>query len=187
RFEREAAAWRRLKHPHILDFLGTFEGDGHFYLVSPFIENGTLVEYLARNPDIDRVRLVSLSTVAFSCSRTLTSKLRLLWQTADAINYLHNKGVLRGDIKSFNILINREASALLCDFGLAGTTNSMTSSLMKGAGSARWMAPELYDNEPKSPETDIYAFGMTIAEVCTLTRTYSRGLRTGTCTFVPGS
>ncbi|KAG9030159.1 hypothetical protein FS837_003350, partial [Tulasnella sp. UAMH 9824] len=119
RFEREAATWRRLKHRHILEFLGTFEWDGHFYLLS---------------------------------------------QTADAINYLHTEGVLHGDIKASNILINKEGSGLLCDFGLARMTDAITSTLMKGAGSVRWMAPELYDNAPKSPETDIYAFGMTIAE-----------------------
>ncbi|KIO31705.1 hypothetical protein M407DRAFT_67620, partial [Tulasnella calospora MUT 4182] len=145
RFEREAATWRRLKHRHILEFLGTFQRDGHFYLVSPFMENGTLLEYLGRNPDIDRVRL--------------------LGQTADAINYLHIKDVLHGDIKASNILISREASVLLCDFGLARMTDSDTSSLMKGAGSTRWMAPELFNKEPKSTETDIHAFGMTIAEV----------------------
>lgn len=42
RFEREAETWRRLRHPHILEFLGTFKWDDHIYFVSLFINNGLL-------------------------------------------------------------------------------------------------------------------------------------------------
>ncbi|KAG9044853.1 hypothetical protein FS837_007410 [Tulasnella sp. UAMH 9824] len=94
RFEREAATWRRLRHPHILEFLGTFERDGHMYRVSPFIENGTLVEYIAANPDINRIRL--------------------LCETADAVEYLHKNEVMHGDLKASNILIGDNGSSLLC-------------------------------------------------------------------------
>ncbi|KIO25941.1 hypothetical protein M407DRAFT_236179, partial [Tulasnella calospora MUT 4182] len=145
RFEREATTWKRLKHRHILEFIGTFKCDGHFYLVSPFVENGTLAEYISRHPNVHSVRL--------------------LCETADAINYLHTEGVVHGDIKARNVLISGEVSALLCDFGLTRMMDSRTSTSMKGAGSIRWMAPELWDNVPKSPESDTYAFGMTIAEV----------------------
>lgn len=145
RFEREAETWKQLRHPHILQFLGTLKRDGHVYLVSPFINNGTLVEYLFRNPDVGRVRL--------------------LRETADAIRYLHSQNVVHGDIKGTNILVSDDAHVLLCDFGLAKTIGSNTSGSVKGAGSLRWMSPELWDNEPRTFASDVYAFGMTIAEV----------------------
>ncbi|KIO16038.1 hypothetical protein M407DRAFT_86470 [Tulasnella calospora MUT 4182] len=147
RFEREAATWRRLRHRHILEFIGTIKRDGHVYIVSPFIDNGTLMEYVSRKPKVD--------------------KLRLLCETADAINYLHTETVVHGDIKAGNILISREGFALLCDFGLTRMMDAKTSTCMKGAGSVRWMSPELWDNLPRSFESDVYAFGMTIAEVST--------------------
>ncbi|KAG8913799.1 Transcriptional regulatory protein sin3, partial [Tulasnella sp. 408] len=144
RFEREATTWRRLRHPHILKFLGTFKRDGHMYFVSPFIDNGTLVEYIAANPDINRIRL--------------------LCETADAVQYLHKEGVVHGDLKASNILIGDNGSSLLCDFGLTKAAESRTSTAMQGAGTFRWQAPELWDNAPKSFESDVYAFGMTVAE-----------------------
>ncbi|KAG8971871.1 hypothetical protein FRC05_010538 [Tulasnella sp. 425] len=147
RFEREAATWKHLRHPHILEFIGTLKRDGHLYLVSPFIANGTLVEYLFRHPDVKRVRL--------------------LRETADAIQYLHRQNVIHGDIKGTNILISEDAHVLLCDFGLTKMIDSRTSTCAKGAGSVRWMSPELWDNEPRTFESDVYAFGMTIAEVLT--------------------
>ncbi|KAG9035109.1 hypothetical protein FS837_002030 [Tulasnella sp. UAMH 9824] len=147
RFEREAATWRNLRHPHILKFLGTFRRDGHIYFVSPFINNGTLVEYIAARPG--------------------TNRIRLLCETADAIQYLHKEGVVHGDLKAGNILIEDDGYCLLCDFGLTRTVESRTSTAMRGAGTFRWQSPELWDNAPKSFESDVYAFGMTIAEVLT--------------------
>ncbi|KIO31725.1 hypothetical protein M407DRAFT_217758 [Tulasnella calospora MUT 4182] len=117
------------------------------YFVSPFISNGTLVEYIAEHPDINRIRL--------------------LCETADAVRYLHKEGVIHGDIKAGNILIDDNGNSLLCDFGLTKTAESRTSTAMRGAGTFRWQSPELWDNAPKSFESDVYAFGMTIAEVLT--------------------
>lgn len=88
-----------------------------------------------------------------------------LRETADAVNYLHTEGVIHGDIKAGNILIGRDGSALLCDFGLTRMTDARTSTCMKGAGSMRWMSPDLWDNASRSFQSDVYAFGMTIAEV----------------------
>lgn len=93
---------------------------------------------------------------------TLFSQLR---ETADAVQYLHQEAVVHGDLKAGNILINNSGHSLLCDFGLTRTIESRTSTAMRGAGTFRWQSPELWNNVPKSFESDVYAFGMTIAEV----------------------
>ncbi|KAG9036056.1 hypothetical protein FS837_001760 [Tulasnella sp. UAMH 9824] len=147
RFEREADTWRRLEHPHVLKFLGTFKLEAHLYFVSPFIKNGTILEYVDDRPDINRVLL--------------------LCETSDAIDYLHRESIIHGDIKASNILISDDGHALLCDFGLAKSTYAQTSTALKGAGTLRWQSPELWDNEPKSFASDVYAFSMTIVEVLT--------------------
>ncbi|KAG8959508.1 hypothetical protein FRC05_007721 [Tulasnella sp. 425] len=147
RFQREAETWARLQHPHILEYLGTFQRDGHYYFVSPFIENGTLVEYIELHLSVNRIKL--------------------LCETADAIAYLHQQDIVHSDIKASNILISDNGQVLLCDFGLTRTTDFRTSTAMKGAGTLRWQSPELWDGGSKSFESDVYAFGMTIAEVLT--------------------
>ncbi|KIO25946.1 hypothetical protein M407DRAFT_236181 [Tulasnella calospora MUT 4182] len=139
--------WRTLRHPHILEFLGTFKRGEYLYFVSPFINNGTLIEHVAGHPEVNRIKL--------------------LYQAADAVSYLHQHMIVHGDIKGSNILIGDNGHSLLCDFGLTKMTHSRTSTALRGAGTVRWQSPELWDDEPKSLSSDVYAFGMTIAEVLT--------------------
>ncbi|KAG8922847.1 hypothetical protein FRC00_006954, partial [Tulasnella sp. 408] len=154
RFEREAAMWSELRHPHILEFLGTFYRGDHIYFVSPFLGKGTLAENtlaenIAAHPDVQ------------------VDRIRWLCETADAVRYLHNykEGVVHGDLKASNILIDDNGHCRLCDFGLTKVASSSTSTAMRGVGTLRWQSPELWDNAPKSFESDVYAFGMTITEV----------------------
>ncbi|KIO22667.1 hypothetical protein M407DRAFT_78998 [Tulasnella calospora MUT 4182] len=147
RFEREANTWRHLEHPYILKFLGTFRFAGHLYFVSPFIKNGTLLQYVKDRENVNRVRL--------------------LCETAVAIEYLHQKSMVHGDIKASNLLISDDDHVLLCDFGLTKPICMQTSTAMKGSGTVRWQSPELWDNEPKTFKSDVYAFSMTIVELFT--------------------
>ncbi|KIO25525.1 hypothetical protein M407DRAFT_55475, partial [Tulasnella calospora MUT 4182] len=144
RFEKEAETWRRLKHPHVLEFLGTYKPEGHIYFVSPFAKSGTLLEYIIKGLDINRVRL--------------------LCETSDAIDYLHRENFVHGDIKASNLFISGDGHVLLCDFGLAKPTYAQTST---GAGTLRWQSPELWDDKPRTFASDVYAFSMTIVEVLT--------------------
>ncbi|KIO19735.1 hypothetical protein M407DRAFT_222274 [Tulasnella calospora MUT 4182] len=145
RFEREANTWRRLEHPHVLKFLGTYKPEGHLYFVSPLMKNGTLLAYINDHPVVNRIGL--------------------LCETSDAVGYLHRENIVHGDVKAGNLLISDEGHVLLCDFGLAKSTYAQTSTALKGAGTLRWQSPELWDNEPRTFASDVYAFSMTIVEV----------------------
>ncbi|KAG8916391.1 hypothetical protein FRC01_003184, partial [Tulasnella sp. 417] len=134
RFEREADTWRRLEHPHVLRFLGTYKPEGHLYFVSPFMQNGTLLEYVHDRPGVNRVKLLS--------------------ETADAVGYLHRESIVHGDIKAGNLLISDDGHVLLCDFGLTKSTYAQTSTALKGAGTVRWQSPELWDNAPRTFASD---------------------------------
>ena len=57
---REMEAWRGLKHPNVLPFIGLYEHGSTMYMVSPWMENGVLKEYIQRKPDIDRKGLVGV-------------------------------------------------------------------------------------------------------------------------------
>lgn len=96
---------------------------------------------------------------------------------------MHSRGVIHGDVKGANTLVSSDHRALLCDFGLAKMVDTQTSSSLAGAGSLRWQAPELFDGTPRTVMSDIYALGVTIAEVrstyclkfsCNLTRVLFR-------------
>lgn len=92
-----------------------------------------------------------------------------LYEIAEAIAYLHGLGLIHGDIKCNNVLVSKDIHALLCDFGLTKLSNNCTSTTLKGAGTTRWQSPELMiSGEGKTVQSDTWAFGMTIYEVCGL-------------------
>lgn len=134
----------------------------HVYLVSPFVENGSLKGYLKRHPNTDRARLVRQILSPAVAKAHHISQLR---ETALAIEYLHKRNVIHGDIKAANVLVSSKVSALLCDFGLAREEGNATSAAQKGAGTLRWQSREVVAGDPKSFSSDVYAFGMTIYEV----------------------
>lgn len=101
-------------------------------------------------------------TLSLTCNRYPQ-----LYQTALAIAYLHRLRIIHGDIKGENILVSEECTALLSDFGVTRPDETPTSLNQKGSGSIPWQSPEILDGKSKSFESDIYAFGMTISEVCT--------------------
>ncbi|KAG9097001.1 hypothetical protein FS749_007303 [Ceratobasidium sp. UAMH 11750] len=96
---RELYAWSRLKHENVQELLGLVQFRGCMAMVSPWMDNGTLLDYIKRNPTIDRCQLgVEIST---------------------AVAYLHQHGIVHGDIKSSNVLISRDGVTKLTDFGCA--------------------------------------------------------------------
>ncbi|KAF7319102.1 Kinase-like protein [Mycena chlorophos] len=156
RFLREALVWRQLRHPHILPFLGldkeTFPAS--FSMVSPWMENGTVMKYLEKAGKQHIARLVH--------------------EIALGLQYLHSQHVVHGDLRGANILISSDHRACLADFGLSVWSNASTSMRSSTrAGSLYWMAPELIDPDRfslggrfiRTPASDIYAFGCTCVEL----------------------
>ncbi|KAF8189091.1 kinase-like domain-containing protein [Mycena galopus ATCC 62051] len=160
---REALACRRLRHPSVLEFLGidnkTFP-EPHFCLLSPFLQNGTIMQY--------RQKLGPANI--FIDSRIL--------EIAEGLQYAHSESLVHGDLHPGNILIDDEGHAKLADFGLATFINATTteshgskSSPKTGPGAEAYMAPEQLASRmesetcklrKKSEKTNIFAF----ASVC---------------------
>lgn len=132
-----------LHHENILQFLGCIiVSDVEAWIVTPLVEGGNLFSFLRSNTQLD-----------------WNTKLRFALQATTAISYLHNltTPILHRDIKSSNILVQDGSTLLLCDFGLAGVTDSET----HRAGTPAYMAPELWGKFWHSTEkTDVYSLGM---------------------------
>src|SRR4030088_1861291 len=102
RFEREALAVGTLSHDHILPLYDFGEQRPWYYLVMPFVEGGTLRDYLHK-----RERL------------TLEEAGSFLEQIANALQHAHDHGVVHRDVKPSNILLRLDGHAYSVDFGLA--------------------------------------------------------------------
>jgi len=123
-------------------------------MVSEWMKNGTITQYLKENDTADR--------------------LQLLRDATKGLIYMHNQGIAHGDLKGLNIMVNNNGRAVLADFGLvnfAPDQPTLLSSCME-AGTVRWMSPELLDPQkygfPKirpTKESDCYALGMVVYEI----------------------
>lgn len=164
---REAIVWSKLKHAHITPFYGICFDLGQQSapcLIYPYFQNGDVRAYLQRNPNANRMKLVT--------------------QVADGMAYLHGHDIIHGDMKSTNILVDDCHNACITDFGISRILEVSGFTTGSVHGSYRWMALELlayeleaYEShghgllEDSVPRTttasDIWAFGMTVLEILT--------------------
>lgn len=157
---RELRAARRVQHPLILGYIGMATIDFCTVLISPFMANGNLLEYLRRYPREARNEFVV--------------------QIAEAVEHLHTvHGLVHGDLKCENVLVSNERTALLADFGLSTLvdkveTNTRTATAMRHRYTVAFAAPELfasgteYSEVPsKTIKSDVYAFGMLVLQAFT--------------------
>ncbi|KAG2126835.1 kinase-like domain-containing protein [Suillus clintonianus] len=160
KLKRELAAWRRLCHPNIASLLGTMViDDGRKSLVSLWMEQGSLLQYLEYNRN----------------DILLPQRLLLVNDIAEGLKYLHEYPMVHGDLTPSNVLINDEGRALLTDFGLSvilGILPDLSCAYTDAkAGTLAWAAPELVlfdesstssSKDEQSPpvrvENDMYSF-----------------------------
>jgi serine/threonine protein kinase len=166
RQEREIRLLSMLTHPGLISLYdaGTHEfGDGpHRFIVMELIADPTLLRRLANGP-LHNYEVASLGA-----------------QLADALAYVHAKGIVHRDVKPANILISDEGSSgfsrtvKLTDFGVA---HFVDGSRLTGdgtiIGTAAYLSPEQVAGEPISFATDVYSLGLVLLEALTGTQEYS--------------
>jgi cyclic di-GMP phosphodiesterase len=150
RFQQEARSIARLKHPNILNVYDFGQERGITYLVLELVGGGTLSDRLGGQMDLQEV-------VAF------------LRPLAGALDHAHSQGVLHRDIKPSNILLHRDGTPVLADFGLAKMAAPVRKLTASGIvlGTPEYMSPEQAAGGPIGPASDIYALGIVAYEMVT--------------------
>jgi serine/threonine protein kinase len=95
-------------------------------------------------------------------------RLRNAREIASAVEYLHQRFITHGDLKSLNVMLTSDLIAKVCDFGAAiqRLTSAMSMKSSPGAqGTIQWSAPELFHGASPNPFTDIYALGVIFWEL----------------------
>ncbi|KAF5340586.1 hypothetical protein D9611_007325 [Ephemerocybe angulata] len=161
-FAREAIVWSLLEHENLLPFYGIYnlnDASKRICLISPWMENGCIGDYLRRHPGANRH-----ATAIHVC---------------DGLLYLHSQGIVHGDLKGANILVTSSGRACVADFGLSVVIEgeiapeigvpSLATGYSSFGGTARWQAPELLDPniEDAAPTelSDVYSLGCVMYEV----------------------
>ncbi|CAE6479193.1 unnamed protein product [Rhizoctonia solani] len=149
---RELYIWSKCKHPNVLELIGVTQHRNQIAMVSPWMANGDLTRFLHAHPETNRYDMCT--------------------QVADGVAYLHQENVVHGDLKGANILVSKEHTPKITDFGTAsrtGYTLQFTETSRSQTMSIRWTAPEIIDEttDKNTFETDVFSLGMTILEVIT--------------------
>jgi serine/threonine protein kinase len=170
RFEREARVLAQLDHPHIVRLHGMGEtDDGHLYLVMEYVEGSHLAALLQQAltaPDRPPGRpVIPWPRIA-----------QIIGQLAEALAHAHAQGLIHRDLKPANVLLTRDGSAKLADFGLARTmlqnlAASENSAFLTQTGQVMgtydYMAPEQRDGLPSDHRVDIYGLGVLLYQLLT--------------------
>ena len=149
RFKIEAKAAGRLKHPNIVTIYDFDIFDGSPCLVMEFVEGDTLARLIARNEPM-----------------TIARKLELIEHVCRALAFAHRAGIVHRDIKPHNLMIERDGTVKVLDFGIARTTAG-SGTTGKIVGTVAYMAPEQALGRPVDSRTDIWAVGLVLYEFVT--------------------
>ena len=161
RFKREAQAVAKLNHPNIVSVFQFGIVDGVYFMAMTFID-GVDVEWLI-NDCLEDGRVLAH-----------TDTLKILTQIASALDYAHGQGVIHRDVKSSNILVNKQGRAFLTDFGLVRDMAIPT--LGEIFGSPEYISPEQAINSAKAvPQSDLYSLGVVLFQMLTASLPFSGG------------
>jgi serine/threonine protein kinase len=157
RFQREAQMASSLNHPHIVTVHDAGEIGGRQYLVTEYIDGGTLKDWAAKE------------------RRSWKQIVELLTGVADGLAAAHQAGIVHRDIKPGNILVAQNGYAKLADFGLAklaeGTQIDVARTLSRAetkpgmiVGTIAYMSPEQASGLALDARSDIFSFGVVLYE-----------------------
>lgn len=164
RFQTEAKALGKLQHPNVISVYTFGEHDERPFMVVDFIEGITLSEYIKNRGPL-----------------TFDEAYPIFEQICDGMSYAHSKGVTHRDLKTANIMLQKNPSTpkvVILDFGIAKLQDDVCGAQTEPGlifGSPLYMSPEQAGGTVVDARTDIYAMGCIMFEVLT-----------GTTPFPPG-
>ncbi|CAL4981180.1 unnamed protein product [Urochloa decumbens] len=165
-FVAECEALRSIRHRNLVPILtacSSIDSRGNDFkaLVYEFLSNGSLDSFL--HPKEDGTH--------GSCFLTLTQRLSIAVDIANALEYLHHgsqRPIVHSDLKPSNILLDNDMTARICDFGLARFfDNVSTSSTSAVKGTIGYIAPEYAAGGRVMLSGDVYSFGIILLEMFT--------------------
>ena len=164
RFLREARLAARLGHRNVVHVFDVGEADDRPFIVMECVDGGTLADVLARGP-MSPARVADVAR-----------------QVAEGLAHAHAAGLVHRDIKPGNLLLAKDGTVKIGDFGIARAVDSATLTRTGAViGTAAYLSPEQAAGLPTTAATDIYAFGVVLHEALT-----GRRLPAGTVAPVPG-
>lgn len=151
RFEREIETLQRLRHPNIVQLYDVGEDQEVRFYCMEYVDGGSVAGRLEVEGRLPVAEAVDIA-----------------YQVAEALEYAHAQGIVHRDIKPANILLTRDGTAKLTDFGVAKIIEATQATVTSGVvGTIEYLAPEQATGGAVTPATDIYSLGATLYEMVT--------------------
>jgi len=151
RFRHEAQAIARMRHPNVLNVFDFGEFEGIPYMIVEYVPGGSLADRLTLGP-LDR-----------------STALRFLRGIGAGLDYAHSQGIVHRDVKPANVLLERDETPVLADFGLAKLLQGSSVKSMTGVttGTPAYIAPEQVSGHEVGPAADRYSLATIAYEMLT--------------------
>ena len=148
RFTREAAVTASLVHPSVPAIFDAGTYDGGLYLVMELVEGCTIGDLTAEQGPLP---------VSWAAA--------IAGQVAAVLAIAHEREILHRDIKPQNVMLTRDGTAKVLDFGVAGIISQRITSTGVTVGTPGFIAPEQLHGLPATPQTDLYGLGCLLYEM----------------------
>lgn len=150
RFRAESHAVAMLSHPNIVSVYDVSKSNATEYIVMELIDGMTLKEYMQRRGSLSQKEAVHFVS-----------------QILKALSHAHSKGIIHRDIKPHNIMLLRDSTIKVADFGIARFESSQKTVTREAFGSVHYIAPEQAKGSHIDCRADIYSTGVVLYEMLT--------------------
>ena len=150
RFNAESQAVAQLSHPNIVSVYDVSRGGDTEYIVMELIDGITLKQYMSKRGQLN-----------------WRESLHFITQIMRGLSHAHSRGIVHRDIKPQNIMILRDGSVRVADFGIACLENSAQTLTQEALGSVHYISPEQARGDRTDARSDIYSAGVVLYEMLT--------------------
>ena len=150
RFQAESQAIAMLSHPNIVSVYDVGHCEGIEYIVMELVEGITLKQYMQKKGALSWKESLHFST-----------------QIAKALAHAHERGIIHRDIKPQNIMLLKDGTIKVADFGIAELQSNLSGYSGQAVGSVHYMAPEQAKGAVADARSDIYSLGVVMYEMLT--------------------
>ena len=150
RFHAESQAVAMLSHPNIVNVYDVSHSDNVDYIVMELIDGITLKQYMQQKGILNWREVLHFST-----------------QIAKALEHAHSRGIIHRDIKPHNIMILKDGSVKVADFGIARVSSAQSTLTREALGSVHYISPEQAKGSRIDYRSDLYSLGVVMYEMLT--------------------
>ncbi len=150
RFHAESQAVAMMSHPNIINVYDVSHSDNVDYIVMELIEGITLKQYMEQKGALNWREVLHFAT-----------------QIAKALEHAHSRGIIHRDIKPHNIIILKDGSVKVADFGIARVSSAQSTLTREALGSVHYISPEQAKGGKIDYRSDLYSLGVVMYEMLT--------------------